>query len=106
MRQTRLIDANGLMNLLERELDMNGITDWGKGYMDAIHDAMEHVKFMPTIETSKLKHGKWERVLIRNDKGGCIGAKMNCSVCNTDNGHDEDMKYCPNCGAIMDLDGE
>ena len=29
MRQTRLIDANGLMNLLERELDMNGITDWG-----------------------------------------------------------------------------
>ena len=29
------------MNLLERELDMNGITDWGKGYMDAIHDAME-----------------------------------------------------------------
>ena len=29
MRQTRLIDANGLMILLERELDMNGITDWG-----------------------------------------------------------------------------
>ena len=103
MKQTRLIDANGLMNLLERELDMNGITDWGKGYMDAIHDAMEHVKFMPTIKTSKLKHGKWERVLIRNDKGGCIGAKMNCSVCNMDNRHDEDMKYCPNCGAIMDL---
>lgn len=30
MKQTRLIDANGLMNLLERELDMNGITDWAK----------------------------------------------------------------------------
>ena len=29
MKRTRLIDANGLMNLLERELDMNGITDWG-----------------------------------------------------------------------------
>ena len=32
MKSTRLIDANGLMNLLERELDMNGITDWGKRY--------------------------------------------------------------------------
>ena len=55
MKQTRPIDANGLMNLLERELDMNGITDWGKGYMDAIHDAMEHVKFMPTIETDAVR---------------------------------------------------
>lgn len=45
----RQIDADGLMKLLEREMDMNGITDWGKGYMAAIHDAMEHVKFMPTI---------------------------------------------------------
>ena len=35
MKQTRLIDANSLMNLLERELDMNGITDWDKGYMMA-----------------------------------------------------------------------
>ena len=57
MRQTRLIDANGLMILLERELDMNGITDWGKGYMEAIHDAMEHVKFMPTIEADTVKFG-------------------------------------------------
>ena len=30
MKQTRLIDANGLMTLLEKELDMNGITDWGQ----------------------------------------------------------------------------
>lgn len=51
----RLIDADGLMMLLERELDMNGITDWGKGYMDAVHDAMEHVKFMPTIATKMVE---------------------------------------------------
>ena len=31
MRQTRLIDANGLMNLLERELDINGIPIGVKG---------------------------------------------------------------------------
>ena len=27
--------------------------------MEAIHDAMEHVKFMPTIETDTVKHGSW-----------------------------------------------
>lgn len=60
MKRIRPIDASGLMNLLEKELDMNGITDWGKGYMDAIHDAMEHVKFMPTLEQNEIKHGHWK----------------------------------------------
>ena len=106
MRQTRLIDANGLMNLLERELDMNGITDWGKGYMDAIHDAMEHVKFMPTIETNTVKHGSW---FLLDE---CANAGVYCSICHkkvykTDYANQKiKSKYCPNCGAIMDLNGE
>ena len=106
MKQTRLIDANGLINLLERELDMNGITDWGKGYMDAIHDAMEHVKFMPTIETDTVKHGNW---FLLDE---CANAGVYCSVCHkkvykTDYANQKiKSKYCPNCGSIMDLDGE
>ena len=106
MKQTRLIDANGLMILLERELDMNGITDWGKGYMDAIHDAMEHVKFMPTIETDIVKHGSW---FLLDE---CANAGVYCSVCHkkvykTDYANQKiKSKYCPNCGAIMDLDGK
>ena len=43
----------------------------------------------------------WKRELIRNEKGGCIGAKMICPKCNKDNKHDEYMAYCPNCGAKM-----
>ena len=46
--------------------------------------------------------GRWKRILIKNDKGGYIGAKMLCPVCNADNGHDEYMKYCPNCGARLE----
>lgn len=46
--------------------------------------------------------GNWRRVLIRNDKGGCVGARMICPVCNADNKHDECMRYCPNCGARLD----
>lgn len=45
--------------------------------------------------------GNWRRILIRNDKGGCIGARMICPSCNKDNGHDEYMKYCPNCGSKL-----
>lgn len=50
-----LIDRSKLMFLLERELDMNGITDWGKGYMEAIHDAMEHAKFMETTTEAEIR---------------------------------------------------
>lgn len=46
--------------------------------------------------------GNWKRILIRNDKGGCVGAKMICPVCNVDSGHYEYMKYCSNCGARLD----
>ncbi len=48
-----------------------------------------------------LPKGHWTRELIRNEKGGCIGAKMICSECGNDNKHDEYMTYCPNCGTKM-----
>lgn len=47
------------------------------------------------------EYGHWTRELIRNEKGGCIGAKMICSYCGQDNEHDEYMQYCPNCGTKM-----
>ena len=50
----------------------------------------------------KQKIGKWIREPIRNEKGGCIGAKMICSECGHDNKHDEYMDYCPNCGVKME----
>lgn len=51
--------------------------------------------------SSEKKTGHWTRELIRNEYGGCIGAKMICSECGQDNGYDKRMKYCPNCGAKM-----
>ena len=106
MKRIRPIDASGLMNLLEKELDMNGITDWGKGYMDAIHDAMEHVKFMPTLATNETKHGHWTLL------DECSNAGVYCSVCSkkvykTDYANQKiKSNYCPNCGSIMDEEFE
>ena len=56
--------------------------------------------YMKNVPKSEIM-GNWKRILIRNDKGGCVGARMICPVCNADNGHDECMRYCPNCGAKM-----
>lgn len=57
--------------------------------------------YLTNVPKAKIQ-GNWKRILIRNDMGGCIGARMICSVCNRDNGHDEYMKYCPNCGARLE----
>lgn len=56
---------------------------------------------LPSVQP-KVKTGHWIRELIRNEKGGCIGAKMICSECGNDNRHDEYMDYCPNCGCKND----
>lgn len=66
----------------------------GKAIDKAVEMAVEALKQKP-------KTGHWIRELIRNEKGGCIGAKMICSECGNDNKHDEYMDYCPNCGFRM-----
>lgn len=63
-------------------------------FLANLMDILEKQIQKPTV-------GHWTRELIRNEKGGCIGAKMICSECNNDNKHDEYMDYCPNCGARM-----
>ena len=72
--------------------------------MEAIHDAMEHVKFMPTVETDMRQHGSW---FLLDE---CANEGVYCSVCckkvyKKDYANQKiKSKYCPNCGAIMDVD--
>ena len=66
------------------------------------HTATVSVYALDDLVEAVNKTGHWIRELIRNEKGGCIGAKMICSECGNDNKHDEYMIYCPNCGAKMD----
>ena len=57
--------------------------------------------YLKSVQKSDVM-GNRRRILIRNDKGGCVGARMICPVCNADNKHDEYMRYCPNCGARLE----
>ena len=98
----RLIDADVLKTELEKLRD--GWNYYGGEYESAMYQAydisVDTVDEQPTVQP-QMKKGKWTRELIRNEKGGCIGAKMICSECDNDNKHDEYMKFCPNCGAEM-----
>lgn len=69
----------------------------GRSDVIKIVDELEPQDLAPII------HAKWKRDLIRNNKGGCIYAKMICSNCRNDNLHDEYMPFWPNCGAKMDI---
>lgn len=66
-------------------------------------ELQDRIKALPSV-TPRQKIGYWTRELIINEYGGCIGAKMICSECGQDNGYDKRMKFCPNCGAKMEVE--
>ena len=67
-------------------------------------DANDIARF-PTIDAAPVKHGKW----IENEgfDGDCY---YTCSVCHCDwttidgTPTENNMRYCPECGAKMDLE--
>ena len=97
----RLIDADALMmpiNASWRDAGLHS-EDYGK--------IKRWIKNAPTIEAELVKHGRWI-----NDNG-----LYKCSVCNTFtitgwancipiDYMNKTMRYCPNCGARMDMEGE
>lgn len=63
------------------------------------------IEMQPTADVAPVVHGKWEqRDYFDEDSNTYV-----CSVCdetwtlNTGNPKENNMYYCPNCGAKMDL---
>lgn len=57
----------------------------------------------PAVDVAPVKHGKWIITISDGDEY----SHMNCSVCNCywrETNHIKFFKYCPNCGAKMDLE--
>lgn len=102
----RLIDADALMNTLERYVNpMPG--EHGNGYLSGLATAMDEVEAAPTVDAVPVVHGRWE---IITDDYDC--EMMCCSVCRSEfyDGDNDTVdclhNYCPNCGADMrDGDG-
>ena len=77
-----------------------------KGFMGLYNLGLENMYDYLTENAEIKEHGSW--VLLDE----CSNAGVYCSVCGkkvykTDYANQKlKSKYCPNCGAIMDLDGE
>lgn len=100
----RLIDADLCRDLFDeefkktRKLILDGEThldNLAEGFLEADHV----IRGMPTIDVAPAVHGRWN---IASDGDGVV-----CSVCSEDFctliHETERFKFCPNCGAKMDL---
>lgn len=50
-----------------------------------------------TADVAEVKHGKWEVRTVRGE------TELYCSVCGNSPGILYEYRFCPNCGAKMDL---
>lgn len=63
------------------------------------------INYLPTADVAEVKHGKWVEPHWRNSVS-CA----NCSICGAEayhydfHGVQKTYRYCPNCGAKMDLE--
>ena len=66
-----------------------------------LSDVRKSLQMTPTADVQEVRHGRW----ISNDLGGYKWAYY-CSECGWVDGYpfNDRHKYCPNCGAKMDLE--
>lgn len=106
----RPIDADAVLKKVLSIPPYCGHCDgYGFVQLDMVEDA---IKDAPTIEAASVKHGRWERYKDDKFMGYNAAGKLKyrkvytyeCDNCR--NSTAVKSKYCPNCGAKMDLEGE
>ena len=77
---------------------------------DIVEQAIGLIDHIPAADVAPVRHGRWEAM---HYEGGILdGTNFDkCSVCGYERiFEDEKLKtafnYCPNCGTLMDLEGE
>lgn len=93
----RLIDADALVEKAYWHGEHPSIDDLFAEGMDAVD--VSDIDNAPTIEAEPVRHGYWMC-------GDYYDIGDVCSECDWDSGMvNPTLRYCPNCGAKMDLDG-
>ena len=81
---------------IEREALLNKMKNWHEKI-----SLIACVNSMPAADVAPVRHGRWDRV-IPSKSAAKWSSKVSCSVCHNV-GYDH-FKYCPNCGAKMELE--
>ena len=79
-----------------------------RGQVQLLRRVMNHIGKIPAADVVPVVHGRWDGTANGYWDGELVYDIWNCSECGFDaDGADEkpDWKYCPNCGARMDGDG-
>ena len=99
-KKVRLIDANALITYFEEQCDIaTKDTEKESLYvLAALKCCIDLFQNFPTVDAAEVVHGQWDAVFEYEDF-----QYAHCSVCGK---RSEYMtKFCPNCGAKMDGDG-
>ena len=69
-------------------------------FCDGIATAMNFVLNAPTIDVAPVTHGRW----VYDEESAKWGYPYICTAKGCGKAHNFKEKYCPNCGAKMDLE--
>lgn len=90
----RLIDADALLENVKHAVYTDDLsTTIAVGICEA------HIRAMPNVDAAPVKHGRWVQEEDRVNHWHCSNCIVVWGVTH------RAFKYCPNCGAKMDLDG-
>jgi hypothetical protein len=97
----RLIDADALeISMIETIARMMVTKRWMRRDKENEDEIINVIHSAPTIEAEPVWHGHWRKILVPKKWNGPV---VRCSECNF--GGYTGSKYCPDCGAKMDLEG-
>lgn len=109
----RLIDANALYNDLKESV--KAAREWKEEALDEeikIRAEQAHgtfcecalrVKNAPTIEAEPVRHGRWLNAHVADGADFKKCSECACYIENLYFANDYNVRYCPNCGAKMDV---
>ena len=94
----RLIDADALKELYEMGDELK---NYEKVLSVPLPVIQQNIKDMPTIDAEPVKHGRWEN--LTHNEGWAYCSECHCcwewGIIN-----DCNVRYCPNCGAKMEVE--
>ena len=94
---TEYIERDALMVALCKEITGEG--DYYNGKDDMQDQIRDMVSQFPAADVAPVRHGRWEIVVGSDGK-----EHMVCTGCRKQQDLTGVFSYCPNCGAIMDLE--